>query len=119
MLLFNFMGINGKFDHISILIGMVMLALLMVSSVKYYSFKDMNYFLKKPFMSSVFIVGHLIIAIAEPQISILLLPSAMLFPARSVTIMKIITRKKTEKRKPAPKRARLNMPAKGLNYTGS
>jgi CDP-diacylglycerol--serine O-phosphatidyltransferase len=40
----------------------------MVSSIKYYSFKDLNFFSRKPFMSFVLIVFILIIVIAEPQI---------------------------------------------------
>ena len=40
----------------------------MVSSIKYYSFKDLNFFSRKPFMSFVLIVLILVIVVAEPQI---------------------------------------------------
>ena len=46
----------------------VAIALFMVSSIKYYSFKDLNYFSRKPFMSFVLIVVILVIVVAEPQI---------------------------------------------------
>lgn len=68
VLLFFYLGGEGKFNDLSILIGVVILSLLMVSSIKYYSFKDLNFFSKKPFMSFVLIVFIMIIIIAEPQI---------------------------------------------------
>jgi CDP-diacylglycerol--serine O-phosphatidyltransferase len=46
----------------------VALSLFMVSSIKYYSFKDLNFFSRKPFMSFVLIVLILVIVVAEPQI---------------------------------------------------
>lgn len=111
ILLFNFVGITGKFTHISILIGMVMLALLMVSSVKYYSFKDMNYFLKKPFISVVLILGILIIAIAEPQISIFTFAFGYAISGPLWMIYRLITRKKLEKEKPGPADTEAENPA--------
>lgn len=111
ILLFNFMGITGKFTHISILIGMIILALLMVSSVKYYSFKDMNYFLKKPFISVVLILGILIIAIAEPQISIFTFSFGYAISGPLWMIYRLITRKKLEKEKPSPESKEAENPA--------
>jgi CDP-diacylglycerol--serine O-phosphatidyltransferase len=40
----------------------------MVSSIKYYSFKDMKLFVRKPFMSFFLLVIVLILAVAETQI---------------------------------------------------
>jgi CDP-diacylglycerol--serine O-phosphatidyltransferase len=68
ILLFYYLGGEGKFNDLSILIIVVGLSLLMVSSIKYYSFKDLNFFSRKPFMSFVIMVFILIIIIAEPQI---------------------------------------------------
>ena len=42
----------------------------MVSNIKYYSFKDLNYFARKPFTSLVMIILVLVVIIAEPQIMI-------------------------------------------------
>ncbi len=70
VILFHFLGMEGPFNHLAILLAVIALALLMVSNVKYYSFKDLNYFLRKPFLSFVLIVLILIIVIAEPQITI-------------------------------------------------
>jgi CDP-diacylglycerol--serine O-phosphatidyltransferase len=61
---------EGQFHNLSILVGTTLVALLMVSSIKYYSFKDLNFFARKPFMSFVLIVLILVVVIAEPQIMI-------------------------------------------------
>ncbi len=68
VLLFFYLGGEGRFTDISIMIVVVGLALFMVSSIKYYSFKDLNFFSRKPFMSFVLIVLVLVIVVAEPEI---------------------------------------------------
>lgn len=70
VLLYFKLGGDGQFNNLSVLIGTVGVALLMVSSIKYYSFKDLNFFARKPFMSFVLIVVILVIVIAETQIMI-------------------------------------------------
>lgn len=49
VIFFDFIGAEGKFHHIFIMFFVVILSLLMVSSVKYYSFKDMTLLARKPF----------------------------------------------------------------------
>jgi len=51
VILFHHLGVEGRFNHIGILFAVAAVSLLMVSSVKYYSFKDLNYFTRKPFIS--------------------------------------------------------------------
>lgn len=68
VLLFYYLGGAGQLNHPSILIGIIVLSLLMVSNIKYYSFKDLNLFSRKPFMTFFVIVVLLIIVVAEPQI---------------------------------------------------
>ena len=68
VMFFYYLGGEGRFDDLSILISVVGLSLLMISNIKYYSFKDLNFFSRKPFMSFVLIVFILIIITAEPQI---------------------------------------------------
>lgn len=68
--LYYYLGGEGQFANPLLLAGAFALALLMVSSVKFYSFKDLNYFSRKPFMSFVLIVVILTIIVAEPQIMI-------------------------------------------------
>ena len=70
VLLFYYLGGEGKFSNFLVLLGVAALSLLMVSSIKFYSFKDLNFFSRKPFMSFVLIVVILTIIAAEPQIMI-------------------------------------------------
>lgn len=70
VMLYFYLGGTGKFHHVSILIAVTVLALLMVSNIRYYSFKDLNFFSRKPFMSFVLIVIIMIIVYAEQQITL-------------------------------------------------
>ncbi len=70
VLLYFYLGAEGTFPHVSILVGMMTLALLMVSSIKFYSFKDLHFLTREPFMTVVFAVVLMIIVLAEPQIMI-------------------------------------------------
>jgi CDP-diacylglycerol--serine O-phosphatidyltransferase len=68
VLLYFYMGGEGRFSEFPIMLGVIALSLFMVSSIKYYSFKDLNFFSRKPFMSFVLIVLILVIVVAEPEI---------------------------------------------------
>jgi CDP-diacylglycerol---serine O-phosphatidyltransferase len=68
VLLYYYLGGEGRFANLMIMVGVVALSLFMVSSIKYYSFKDLNFFSRKPFMSFVLIVLILVIVVAEPEI---------------------------------------------------
>lgn len=49
VIFFDYIGAEGKFYNISILVFVFILSFLMVSSVKYYSFKDMKLLARKRF----------------------------------------------------------------------
>jgi CDP-diacylglycerol--serine O-phosphatidyltransferase len=68
VMLFYYLGGEGRYPSFPIIIGVAAIAIFMVSSIKYYSFKDLNYFSRKPFMSFVLIVLILVVVAAEPQI---------------------------------------------------
>jgi CDP-diacylglycerol---serine O-phosphatidyltransferase len=68
VLFFDYVGVEGKFHNPYLLFFVIILSLLMVSNVKYYSFKDMKLFVRKPFMSFFLLVILLILAVAETQI---------------------------------------------------
>lgn len=70
VLLYHYLGFQGIFPHAAVLASVVCLSLFMVSSIKYYSFKDLNFFARKPFVSFVLIVIILVIVVAEPQIMV-------------------------------------------------
>lgn len=68
VLFYYYMGGEGQYHNIVVLFGMVLFSLLMVSSIKYYSFKDLNFFSRKPFMTFVMIVLFLAVFVLEPQV---------------------------------------------------
>lgn len=68
VMLFFYLGGEGRFSHPSIMVAVAAVSLFMVSNIKYYSFKDLNFFSRKPFMSFVLILLILVIVVAEPQI---------------------------------------------------
>jgi len=70
VLIFYKLGGEGKFENQAVLIGVFVLALFMVSNIKYYSFKDLNFFSRKPFTSLIISILILVIVVAEPQIMI-------------------------------------------------
>jgi len=68
VLFFHYLGGEGQFNHVSVLASTVVLSLLMVSNVTYYSFKDLNFFSRKPFMTFVLIIIMLTVIVLEPQV---------------------------------------------------
>jgi len=68
VLFYYYLGGEGHLYNPYIIICIIALALLMVSNVKYYSFKDLNFFARKPFMTFVLIVVLFIVFVIEPQI---------------------------------------------------
>jgi CDP-diacylglycerol---serine O-phosphatidyltransferase len=68
VLFFDYAGVEGKFHNPYMLFFAIVLSLLMVSNVKYYSGKDMKLFARKPFMSFFLLVLLLIIFVAIPEI---------------------------------------------------
>lgn len=69
VLFFDYAGVEGKFHDPSMLVFVPVLSILMVSNIKYYSFKDLKLFSRKPFMTFFSLVLVLIIVAALPQIS--------------------------------------------------
>jgi CDP-diacylglycerol--serine O-phosphatidyltransferase len=68
VILYFFLGGEGRFPHWLIMVGVVAVALFMVSSIKYYSFKDLNFFSRQPFMSFMLIVLVLVTVVAYTEI---------------------------------------------------
>ena len=64
----DYVGVEGKFHNIFIMVFVIIVSLLMVSGVKYYSFKDMKLLARKPFTIFFWSVVLLVIIVAEPEI---------------------------------------------------
>ena len=64
----DYVGVEGKFHNLFILVFVIILSLLMVSNIKYYSFKDMRLLVRKPFMIFFLLVVLSIIIVAEPEL---------------------------------------------------
>lgn len=73
VLLFFYLGQEETTKHITILILVYLLAYLMVSNVKYYSFKELNLTQRMPFRLLVGLILVLIVVAAEPQLMLFLL----------------------------------------------
>ncbi len=70
VIFFNDMGVEGTFHNPFMMIFVVILSLLMVSNIKYYSGKDMKLFTRMPFMTFLVIVGILLVIIYRPEVMI-------------------------------------------------
>ena len=96
VLFWDFMGGTGTFNNPVIPLATVALALLMVSSVKYYSFKDLNFFARKPFMTFVLIVLMLVIVVMQPQIMFFAIAVSYALSGPSWLAYLVIIKKKKE-----------------------
>ena len=65
-----YLGSFGDFKNVAMPILVYILAFLMVSDVRYYSFKDMSFFKGRPFRSTVVAIMCIVIVSVEPQITL-------------------------------------------------
>jgi CDP-diacylglycerol--serine O-phosphatidyltransferase len=96
VLFFYYLGGEGHFYNISILLSMIALALLMVSNVKYYSFKDLDYFSRKPFITLVLILLIFVVIVMEPQLMIFTFTVSYGVSGPIWALFKIVKKKKEE-----------------------
>jgi CDP-diacylglycerol---serine O-phosphatidyltransferase len=68
VIFFDWTGAEGKYHNVFIMIFVVILSLLMVSGVKYYSFKDMQLLSRKPFTIFFWSIVLLIVIFYWPEI---------------------------------------------------
>lgn len=92
VLLFYYLGYNESTKHIAILVIIYILSFLMVSNIKYNSFKELGLLKRKPFSFMVTLVLILVVIAARPQVMLFTLflsyvlsgPAAMVFHRRKV-----------------------------------
>jgi CDP-diacylglycerol---serine O-phosphatidyltransferase len=68
VIFFDFIGIEGKYHNSYLTYFVILLSLLMVSSIKYYSFKNMKLYARMPFALFLIVVGILLFIYYKPEI---------------------------------------------------
>ena len=68
VIFFHFIGSEGKYSNSYITYFVIILALLMVSNIKYYSFKGMNLRSRVPFTFILIVVAVLLVIYYKPEI---------------------------------------------------
>ena len=93
VLLFTYYGGGGTTKHITILLFTFLLAYLMVSNVKYHSFKEVDLSRRRPFMVLVGVILLLIIIVQEPHIMLFLLTLGYILSGPYMALIKKRRRK--------------------------
>ncbi len=81
---------------IVILLLVYVLAFLMVSSIRFYSFKKFDLIRRKPFSTLVLMVLALVVVIAEPEIMLFAIFSLYIFSGPAIYLRKVIVGRKAE-----------------------
>ncbi len=76
IMLFYYLGGSGSVKHVAVLLAIYVLAFLMISTVKFNSFKDLEPFRRRPFNTLVVFIFIALLLAAEPQVMIFLFSSA-------------------------------------------
>ncbi len=95
----NFLGGTGPFHHPVVPVAMIFLSLLMVSNVPYYSFKDLNFFAKKPFMTLVLIVLVFVVIVMQPHVMFFVMAMAYALSGPSWVVYRMIHKEKITEEK--------------------
>ena len=96
-MLFYYLGGSGSFKHIAVLLTIYVLAFLMVSTIRFNSFKDLEPFRRRPFNTLVVFVFLALLLAMEPQVMIFLLISGYIVSGPVGEIVQMVRQKgKTE-----------------------
>ena len=104
ILLFYYLGGSGGFKHFAVLLTIYVLAFLMVSTVKFNSFKDLEPFRRRPFNTLVVFVFLALLLAAEPQVMIFVFTASYIVSGPVGEAVNAIRRRRTkhtESEKPA------------------
>jgi CDP-diacylglycerol--serine O-phosphatidyltransferase len=88
VLFYSWLAYPGELKTVFMPILIYILAFLMVSDVRYYSFKDMAFFKGKPFRSTVGAIMMLVIIFLEPQITLFVLTFAYVLSGPVYTLVR-------------------------------
>ncbi|HPC67067.1 MAG TPA: CDP-diacylglycerol--serine O-phosphatidyltransferase [Syntrophorhabdaceae bacterium] len=96
VLFYSWLGYKSELKTIVMPILVYILAFLMVSDVRYYSFKDMAFFKGKPFRSTLAVILLLVIIFIEPKVTLFVLAAMYLLSGPVFTLINsLINRKKS------------------------
>ncbi len=73
VLLFHHFGITGQVRHYGVLFMVYALSFLMVSSVRYHSFKEIRWVQQHPFSSMVALILAMVVVAVEPSVTLFML----------------------------------------------
>jgi CDP-diacylglycerol--serine O-phosphatidyltransferase len=68
VIFFYFIGVEGKYHNSYLTYSVILVSLLMVSSIKYYSFKDIKLYARMPFTLFLIVVGIVLFIYYKPEI---------------------------------------------------
>ncbi|MBI5341911.1 MAG: CDP-diacylglycerol--serine O-phosphatidyltransferase [Deltaproteobacteria bacterium] len=94
ILLFYYLGGAGSFKHLALLLAIYVLAFLMVSTVKYNSFKDLEAFRRRPFNTLVVFIFLALLLAAEPQVMIFLFTAGYVVSGPIGELVAVIRRRR-------------------------
>ncbi|MEW6720730.1 MAG: CDP-diacylglycerol--serine O-phosphatidyltransferase [Thermodesulfobacteriota bacterium] len=97
VMLFYYLGGSGSYKHLAVLLTIYVLAFLMVSTIRFNSFKDLEPFRRRPFNTLVVFVLLAILLAMEPQVMVFLLAAGYIVSGPVGEIVRMVRRKeKTE-----------------------
>jgi len=87
VLFYSWMGYADGIKTVFMPILVYILALLMVSDIRYYSFKDMSFFRGRPFRSTVAAILFLVIIFIEPEVTLFIVTSLYVLSGPVYTLL--------------------------------
>lgn len=94
IMLFYYLGGSGGFKHFAVLLAIYVLAFLMVSTVKFNSFKDLEPFRRRPFNTLVVFVFLALLLAAEPQVMIFIFISVYVVSGPAGEVVDAVRRRR-------------------------
>lgn len=98
ILLFYYFGGSGGFKHIAVLLAIYVLAFLMISTVHYNSFKDLEPFRRRPFNTLVVFIFLALLFTAEPQVMIFLFATGYILSGPAGELAGAVRRRRAKDR---------------------
>ncbi len=94
ILLFNFFGGMGTYRHVAVVLAIYILAFLMISNIKYQSFKDLEKIRKRPFNTLVALILLIILMLSEPEVMIFVTSMVYIASGPAVYLFSMLATKK-------------------------